>query len=371
MRLGFVCAWEPGWPEATWSRTPWSLRVALRDRIDVVDVDPGVPLAARPVLKALYMRRLPRGWSSTWKWSRPAESWVETRMRRMCAKSGLDAAVHMGDYGITATPFFPYLDLTFSLLDRYWDQYSESQWIDRGTIRRRADRQRRVLEQAAGTLTISQWLADEAVAMGDVDPGRVRVVGEGVNVAPDPGWRPPEREASDRYRLLFVGREFHRKGGDVVLDALRTLRAEHDGRATLTVIGPEKWPLRTGPPPGVTFLGRLSFDQVRHQFASHDLFVMPSRFDPSPHVLTEALAHGMPCVTRRAFALSEPVRAGENGALVDDLDAPVVAAAVQGVLVDDTIYETCRREMGDVLYENSWSRTAEKVLDAVRELGPG
>src|SRR3954447_25616731 len=38
MRLGFACGWNRP-PEPTWSYIPWQLPAALRERVDVVDLE--------------------------------------------------------------------------------------------------------------------------------------------------------------------------------------------------------------------------------------------------------------------------------------------------------------------------------------------
>src|SRR5437016_6402589 len=113
MRVGFVCPWEPGLPEATWSRSPWSLRESLAGRVELVDIDPGLARPVRAALKLAYYRKLERGWSSTWKWSRAAEALVARKMWRASAQAKLDLALEMGDYGAAPVPFFLYQDVSF------------------------------------------------------------------------------------------------------------------------------------------------------------------------------------------------------------------------------------------------------------------
>ena len=77
-------------------------------------------------------------------------------------------------------------------------------------------------------------------------PARVRVVGAGANVFPE---KAPRRD--DGHTIVFVGFDFARKGGLVLLEALRLLRGRVP-RARLVVAGapaPERVPER------VTFLG--------------------------------------------------------------------------------------------------------------------
>ena len=68
-RLGLVCVWEKD-ESATWSGTPYGIRRGLRERFDVVSIDPGLPMAARAAMRLAWMRRRDGRWVSRWKWSR-------------------------------------------------------------------------------------------------------------------------------------------------------------------------------------------------------------------------------------------------------------------------------------------------------------
>lgn len=126
---------------------------------------------------------------------------------------------------------------------------------------------------------MSRWFARSMVEQTSVPPGKVHVVHPGVSLGrafhngdlamgPVNGQgehklhRPLPERAAPRRRLLFVGRvnhdfDFYAKGGDLVLATLALLRRDHDPRITLTVAGPENWPLPGSPPDGVPFLGSL------------------------------------------------------------------------------------------------------------------
>ncbi len=65
-------------------------------------------------------------------------------------------------------------------------------------------------------------------------------------------------------------------------------------------------------------------------FEEAHLFVFPSRYgEGRPIVLLEALAAGLPLLATRAGGISEFVRDGEHGVLLDD---PTSSAVERGVL---------------------------------------
>src|SRR5262249_37399304 len=117
-------------------------------------------------------------------------------------------------------------------------------------------------------------------------------------------------------RILFVGGDFLRKGGDLLLEVYRKrLR----GRAELVLVTRDAVP----PEPGVevhTGVGANS-EKLRELYAGADLFALPTRADCFSLVCMEALASGIPVVTTRVGGIPDIVREGETGHLIDRDDA--------------------------------------------------
>src|SRR5262249_30189698 len=157
--------------------------------------------------------------------------------------------------------------------------------------------------KAAGMLTMSEWLAEHLVRVTGVPADRVHVVPPAANGLPEHAVVAPH--PAPRRRLLFVGKDFATKAGDVVVAAVELLRRDHDPKIELNVIGPKQWPMPGEIPDGVRFLGRLPLEETRREFGRHDLFIMPSRFEGYGIALVEALAHGIPCIARAACAMPE------------------------------------------------------------------
>jgi glycosyltransferase involved in cell wall biosynthesis len=81
-----------------------------------------------------------------------------------------------------------------------------------------------------------------------------------------------------------------------------------------------------------------------------DVFVMPSRSDPFPLVVLEAMAAGLPVVGARVDGIAEQISA-EAGMLVPPEDPPALAAAMLDLHRDPER----RRRLG----EGGWRRVVE------------
>ncbi len=68
--------------------------------------------------------------------------------------------------------------------------------------------------------------------------------------------------------------------------------------------------------------------EVAAALDSHDLFVMPSRFEGFGIAFVEALIRGLPCIGRRACAMPEIIDEASGGRLVDTEDPHELAELV-------------------------------------------
>ncbi len=378
MRVGFACAWQKS-HEKTWSGTTWKLREALRRHTEVVNLDVEYS-TKQTLLKHLYTRRRHGRWASAYRWSSSREKMIERKLHTSLRESApVDAVVEIGDLAAFDIPFYPYKDLSFAVLENNYDPKTGApgfKGIDLDTIKRLRERQHKIWESATGIFVMSEWLADALLESSNVPRNKVTVVYAGLNsIETATGGQTElteERSTAAKdssVNLLFVGRDFLRKGGDIVVRALGQLRREYSSDIQLTVAGPDRWPLSGGIPDGITFLGNCSNKEVAKLYRTHDLFVMPSRFEAFGIAFREAMANGMPIVGRDAFAMSEIIEPGRNGALVRSDDPVELACAIVTVLEDPQVLRCAADAAQGVRERFSWDAVAERMLAAMKHPG--
>ena len=141
-----------------------------------------------------------------------------------------------------------------------------------------------------------------------------------------------------RIKLLFVGGEFIRKGGDLVLE---TFRKHFSERAELHLV--TKSALPELPPHTYVYRDMEANDpRLAELYRKADLFVLPTTSDLSSWVTLEAMASGCPAIVTPVGGIGDLVKPGVTGLLVQPGDAEGLRAAIES-LIDDP--ERCR-EMG-------------------------
>jgi glycosyltransferase involved in cell wall biosynthesis len=192
------------------------------------------------------------------------------------------------------------------------------------TLRDAIANERAALSRASLAIYWSDWAAQSAIRYYSLDPSKVRVItpGPGLDdkdaVSLDDAKQLVRARPRDRCRLLFVGIDWVRKGGDTALAVAKLLNAS--GLATeLVVVGCE--PEVYEPLPGfVRVIGHLSRSseedsaKLNRLYQTSHFLIMPTRADCTPVVLLEANAFALPSLATDVGGISEIVRCGINGA---------------------------------------------------------
>jgi glycosyltransferase involved in cell wall biosynthesis len=390
-KIGFAALWDKV-PERTWSGSAWNLLQGLRQAARTTDVGIHMSRISLSTFKALHTRYRYGQLRARWTCSRLSDAYFARTLRRAVDNNsrngGYDAVVTIDTLADPGVPFFVYFDISWDAIIASAESaraYAELDGLKLSVMNYERDRQQELYNRATGIIAMSNWFARSLVEQSGVPREKIYVAHPGLSAGRV--IKPTRRDDNlphktdgvkasmpdtPRRRLLFVGRQntnydFYRKGGDLVVDALKILRSDYDNKITLTVVGVNSWPLPGTPPPGVRLLGSMPPDQVSELYDSHDLFVMPSRMEPFGIVFVEALAHGIPCVARDAYAMPEVITPGVSGALITKDDPHELAATIATVLADDRLYESCRVRASQMASYFSWDRTGRDVARIVGE----
>jgi starch synthase len=252
-------------------------------------------------------------------------------------------------------PYVVYTDNTMALTQRHYPAWAE---LSPGRAKWWMQYEAQVCRSAEAVFTFSEFARRSVIDDYGDSPEHVISIGAGANQWLEELGR---KDYSTR-RALFVGVDFERKGGAVLLDAWRAVRKRLPD-AELLVAGPRERPAQALPP-GVDWVGWVDRSGLAELYRTASAFVLPSTFDPCPNVFREAMGYGVPCVGTDCCAIPEIIEDGRTGRVVPIGDAETLAAALIELLTDPAKAEAMGRAAhAEVLAEGRWSNVVDRLAE--------
>ena len=197
----------------------------------------------------------------------------------------------------------------------------------------------------------SHWMAQRARCSSLFAGVRIEVIPNGIDTEQ---FRPGDRAASrqafglepDHLMILFGAKnclQDPNKGFDLLTAALATLDSARKRRCRLLLVGePGPVPAEIAGVP-VVDLGQFADEAAMTEvYRTADCFVLASREENLPNMVTEAMACGTPCVAFAVGGVGEQIDHRHDGCLAAASDPLALAAELDWLLAD----ETCRRTLG-------------------------
>lgn len=256
-------------------------------------------------------------------------------------------------------PYVIATDNTYRLSERHWPDWvplkeERDEWLAAETD---------VFRHATFIFTWSEFARQSFIHDYGIDPEKVVVTGSSSNFR----IRETPKEDFSRPIALFVGYDFERKGGHVLLKAWPQIR-ENVPDAELWIVGPKK-PLAE-PMAGVKWIGRVyDAKEMNALYEQASAFLLPSLFEPFAFAVLEAMGVGLPCVTVKDFGVQEMIRDGVDGRLVKVGDPDSLAEAVIPLLSDPEY----ARALGHAGYKTlnerfTWSAVVNRMMPSLQRV---
>jgi len=273
-----------------------------------------------------------------------------------------DAVIMIGDIGILeGVPYYLLQDVDIDTIIRWKTKDKQTYLFDyfpSGFLRRRRQWQYKVYSNASGIFAATKWVGRSMEASGAINPKKVYSVGLGANLDA----RAPLALGSKNLKektILFVGRDFKRKGLDILLGAFSIVKKEI--KDLRLIIAGANVNLNMKDVKVIPSADKETLDKL---FRSASVFVMPSRFEGFGVVYAEALSYQLPVVAGDCCGTREIIKEGYNGYLTN-YQPDDCALKIKMVLSDESKY----RELSKNALESSksfrWDKVAEKVAEQI------
>lgn len=172
-------------------------------------------------------------------------------------------------------------------------------------------------------------------------------------------------------RILFVGYIRPEKGIEYLLDAVSRLHIPQPWE--LYIVGPSDFPVyrrrldavvaSLGISERVFWTGYSSYGEpLFDRLRAADLLVLPSLSEGTPHVLVEARANGLPCISTTVGGVPSSVTDEYDALLVPPKNSSALAKAIERIIRDGDLRRTLIKNGLD----SSRAHTLERFIGVVR-----
>ncbi|MFO5494624.1 MAG: glycosyltransferase family 4 protein [Cuspidothrix sp.] len=272
-------------------------------------------------------------------------------------------------------PIISWADATFANIIDFYPVYSN---LCQESLQNAHFIQSMSLQKSQLAIYSSDWAAQTAINYYNTDPKKVKVVPFGANIESnltiDEIKSQIQSRPTNQCKLLFLGMDWFRKGGDVALEVAEKLN--NSGLKTeLTIVGCQ--PSVDKPLPDfVKVLGFIPKStseckkKIYQLIADSHFLILPSIADCTPIVFCEANSLGVPCLSRRVGGIPTIIKDDLNGKLFDrDSDLIEYCEYIYNIFTNYNQYkELALSAFNEYESRLNWRVAGQKVKDLLMTL---
>jgi len=343
----------------------WAKQGLMSGYVNTRRIRPGDVLGGCVGLLPLRKAKRPRI-RTTWLWQRSTIEKFSERIARI-VQSRADCSVF---FQIGTHVWFRQKGVRhFCFTDMTVSQAVQTPYFLRNTLSAQGTReaikaQKEIFDTCEAVFVPSRWAKHSVCADYDIPDNRVFVVGAGASLDGAESTVKP-----DGLNILFVGRNWQRKGGPILLDVFRKLQQKRPS-VTLSVIGTH----HHSSFPGVRFFGPLNkrkpaqYARLHNAFTRADVLCVPSLFEPFGLVFLEAQLYAVPPVTFFGEGRDDAIRDGVTGILVRERTPEALYEKLLHLLLDrERIRQMGKAGRAFVKNTYTWQHVAQRILTVMQK----
>lgn len=220
------------------------------------------------------------------------------------------------------------------------------------------------------------WAAESTIKDYNIDKSNIEVVPLGANLIHQHSKNDiigfNSKKSKDEVNLLFVGVDWQKKGGDLLLSIFKELK-EISPIYKLDVAGSKPSP--TPEIEGVTFHGFLNKadntqkDKLDSLYQKAHYFLLPTKAEAFGIVFCEANSYGLPTFGSNLGGVPDIIKDGVNGELIDIKKTPKeLAHQIHKYISEGDYTEKSLRAFHHYQENFTWDKSIERVNKILQEL---
>ena len=379
LTIGLVCEGDASVSETAFSGTALKIYESLKAHgHHVIPVDATLHGLPKVLSAGFGFSRDRLRWRSFYRYGRFAATKRTSAAKKSLGNRTTDILLQIGaTYAPPTsgtTPYALYCDWNMALNLQEGEQtYGKSLGLNPTELRRINTAHAEVYRRAGMIFTISKRLSHSFEDLYQVPPERVQTAYAGPNFDTDlidKTLLKPKTKAAPT--ILFIAKEVRRKGGDLVAKAFVQVKAKYP-KARLLFAGTRSLPGEFNAIEGIEHLGVLDkaqpqqLQRLMDAFHQADLLVLPTRHDPFPTVIREAMFFRLPCIATNIWAMPEMIEDGVTGFLIPVDDAAALASRIITLFESESLRTqmgSAARRRAEALF--SWDAVGRVLSDGLK-----
>lgn len=274
----------------------------------------------------------------------------------------------------TDIPIIYMTDATFQQLQGYYSSFSN---LAKYNIRQGIELDKKAFKNSSHCMLASEWNKNSAINDYGIEETKISVVPLGANLDQVPDAKDLNKIVDDKFRILFLGVEWDRKGGDIVLEAFHILQSKGIN-VHLHIIGCVP-PHDLSKAENITIIPFLDknkeedFQQLHKIFLETIVLFLPTRAECAGVVFSEASAYGIPSLATDTGGVTNYIKESVNGfTLPEQANASEFANILEWLSANKDVLaklkESSRKHYEEQLNWQRWGERFQKIATELLNL---
>ena len=243
--------------------------------------------------------------------------------------------------------------------------------------------EKKLMKRSDALIAVSRYTVNELVELYGINEKKIHVIYNGVDVEkfkPRPNKEELRREfglEEDKRIVLFVGRLYHRKGLEILLNSIPPVLKEFR-KVKFVISGTgfkqkelslRKLAKELEIEEEVTFLGYVPDEKLPRLYSASDIFVLPATYENFPFAILEAQSTGLPVISTKVGGIPEFLVDNKNGFIIDPGNSNQLTQKLLMLLQDPKLAKNMGNKGRKLIEEKlDWHLITSQVIDLYHNL---